>query len=181
MNESHHIYLVFSFTGTLLSKAIRYITKDQYAHVSICFEDTFREMYSFGRKHPSNPIWAGLVIEDLFSGIFVANKDSQCLIYKIPITKEQHDNLRYELEKFMSKQSKYKYNLAGLITLKFNHPLKRQYHYFCSQFVSELLMKSNIHNTYKEPELIRPCELINIDNKHMVFEGSIHELAKLMS
>lgn len=181
MNEDRYIYLVFSFTGTLLSKTIKYVTKDEYAHVSICFEDTFKEMYSFGRKYPSNPIIAGLVKEDLFNGVFVANKDSKCLIYKVPVTEEQYTDLRTGLDKFMSEQSKYRYNFAGLLALRCNLPLKRKYHYFCSQFVSELLINSNIAEIKKAPELIKPCELININNKLLVFEGTIADFAEKMN
>ena len=145
MNEDRYIYLVFSFTGTLLSKTIKYVTKDEYAHVSICFEDTFKEMYSFGRKYPSNPIIAGLVKEDLFNGVFVANKDSKCLIYKVPVTEQQYSDLRTGLDKFMSEQSKYRCNIAEL---------------------------------KKAPELIKPCELIDINNKLLVFEGTIADFAE---
>lgn len=170
-----NIYLVFSFTGTLLSRIIKRTTKDSYAHVSISLEDNFEKMYSFGRKHPSNPIWAGLVTENLFEGVFKNFKNSQCLVYKIEITEEQYNQLEIELNKFMGEQNKYRYNFAGLIALKFNKTLKRKYHYFCSQFVSELLHKSEILYLNKPPELTKPCELINIENKIFVFEGSIKD------
>ena len=133
---------------------------------------------AFGRKYPSNPIIAGLVKEDLFNGVFVANKDSKCLIYKVPVTEQQYSDLKTGLDKFMSEQSKYRYNFAGLLALRWNMPLKRKYHYFCSQFVSELLINSNIAELKKSPELIKPCELIDINNKLLVFEGTIADFAE---
>lgn len=174
------IYLVLSYTGTLLSKTIRYITHENYAHVSLCLEDTFRHMYSFGRKYPSNPIIAGLVTEDLFSGVFT-NKDSRCLIYKIKVTDSQYNALKSELNRFMAEQPKYKYNFAGLISLKMNKGLKRRYHYFCSQFVSEVLKNSNIaDNLNKDSALIKPCDLLDLDNKSLVYEGTILDFQNMM-
>ena len=176
-----NIYLVFSFTGTVLSRIIKKTTKDSYAHVSICIDGDFEKMYSFGRKHPSNPIWAGLVIENLFDGVFKNFKNSQCLIYKLTITETQFSRLQEELDKFMGEQKKYKYNFAGLITLKFNKALSRKYHYFCSQFVSELLQKSDILTLKKSPALVKPSELINIENKVFIFEGSISDFSNFIS
>lgn len=175
-----NIYLVFSFTGTLLSRIIKRITKDNYAHVSISLEDNFEKMYSFGRKHASNPIWAGLVTENLFDGVFKNFKYSQCLVYKIEITEEQYNRLEIEINKFMEEQKKYRYNFVGLIALKFNKTFKRKYHYFCSQFISELLHKSRILHLNKPPELMKPCELINIENKSFVFEGLITDFNEFL-
>lgn len=178
--ENKEIYLVLSYTGTLLSRAINRMTYDDYAHVSLCLEGTFNKMYSFGRKYPSNPIFAGLVTEDLFKGVFT-NKNSKCLIYKLTITEEQYNKLISELSRFMDEQSKYKYNFLGLITLKLNKAYKRRYHYFCSQFVCELLMNSNITSFDKDPALIRPCELINLDNKSLVYEGTIKDFRNYLN
>ena len=43
------IYIVLTYTGTFLSKIIRMYTKEEYAHVSISFNENLEEMYSFGR------------------------------------------------------------------------------------------------------------------------------------
>lgn len=177
---SKEIYLIFSYTGTLLSKCIKKITHDKYAHVSISLDDTFTNMYSFGRKHPSNPIWAGLVTENLFDGVFKNFKNSRCLIYKIEISPEQYSILEEIINNFMSEQKKYKYNFIGLFTIKMNNQFKRKYHYFCSQFVSEILHESHIIKLNKSPEFIKPCDLlnINIDKKTFIYEGLITDFKK---
>lgn len=177
---SKEIYLVFSYTGTLLSKCIKKITNDKYAHVSISLDDTFTNMYSFGRKHPSNPIWAGLVTENLFDGVFKNFKNSKCLIYKIEISPEQYLELEKILNIFMSEQKKYKYNFIGLFTVKTKKTFKRKYHYFCSQFVSEVLQAAHIIQLSKSPEFIKPCDLLNtnIENKIFIYEGLITDFKK---
>lgn len=57
------IYIVLTHTGTNLSKIIKNWTKDEFSHVSIALDEDLDEMYSFGRLHPYNPVWAGLVHE----------------------------------------------------------------------------------------------------------------------
>ena len=43
------IYVITTYTGTVLSYMIRNIGKTPYAHVSIALNEDLRPMYSFGR------------------------------------------------------------------------------------------------------------------------------------
>lgn len=169
--KSKYIYLVFSNTGTLLSKCINNITKDDYVHVSISFDDTFSKMYSFGRVFPSNPIIGGLVEEDLHGGVYKRFENTKCLIYKIDITEEQYKLLVDELQYYFADRRKYRYNFIGLLALQFDKTLVRDNHYFCSEFISQLLINSGIYETDKVPQLIKPSDLLDIKNKKFVYEG----------
>ena len=55
MKEDQDIYLVFSKTGTILSRILRNFSKTKYVHSSISLDSEFTQMYSFGRKNPYNP------------------------------------------------------------------------------------------------------------------------------
>lgn len=165
------IYLVFSNTGTILSKCINYYTKDKYVHVSLSFDDTFEKMYSFGRIFPSNPFIGGLVKENLRDGVYKKFQNSQCVIYKIEVTNKQYLLLRNELNLFLQDQKKYRYSLLGLIGVVINKPIKRNNRYFCSEFISHLLIKSEIYDSDKIPSLIKPSDLLNINDKEFVYEG----------
>ena len=166
-----NIYLVFSNTGTILSKCINYYTKDKYVHVSLSFDNTFEKMYSFGRIFPSNPFIGGLVEENLKDGVYKRFQNSECVIYKVEVSNKQYTLLKKELELFLQDQDIYKYNLLGLIGVAINKPIKRNNKYFCSEFISHLLIKSEIYNSDKHPGLIKPSDLLNIRDKEFVYEG----------
>ncbi|MCF0148031.1 MAG: hypothetical protein HUJ77_06485 [Clostridium sp.] len=170
-----NIYLVFSNTGTVLSRCINYYTKDKYVHVSLSFDNTFEKMYSFGRIFPSNPFIGGLVEENLRDGVYKKFQNSQCVIYKIEVTNKQYILLRNELELFLQDQDKYRYSLLGLIGVVINRPIKRNNRYFCSEFISHLLIKSEIYDSDKIPSLIKPSDLLSIDDKEFVYEGLTHK------
>ena len=38
------IYIILTFTGTALSRLIKYYTKDEFAHVSISLDSELKEM-----------------------------------------------------------------------------------------------------------------------------------------
>ena len=173
--NTKNIYLIFSKTGTLLSQAISACTHKEYAHVSISLDSTFRKMYSFGRVIPNLPYPGGFVEENLYSGVYELFPESKCMIYKLEITEDQFNIIKESIEEFLSRKDVYKYNLLGSVTLLFNKPLEREDMYFCSQFVSELLIKCGLLDNRIDPRLVRPLDLLQFENKKLVYEGVIKD------
>ena len=170
------IYIVTTFTGTLLSCLIRNISKTPYAHVSIALNEYLRPMYSFGRLDPDNPFSGGLTTENIYTGVFQKSPNARCLIYKLEITEKQFLDLEREIKSFFDSDINYRYNFIGLFGVLMDKPIHRDNHYFCSQFITTLLKQSNIWHSPKIPELTSPTDLLNIPNKTLIYEGFINEL-----
>lgn len=173
--NTRDIYIVLSRTGTMFSNIIALFTQKEYSHVSLSLDSSFTQMFSFGRKIPTKVLPAGLVEENLYDGVFAMYPKSRCLICKVNITDEQFVFLQTEIDKFFKNKDNYKYSILGTVTAYFNKPYKREYYYFCSQFVSELLINSGIYKTDKLPEVIKPMDLLEIDNIEIIYEGFIKE------
>ena len=173
--NNREIYIVLSRTGTMFSNIIALFTQKEYSHVSLSLDSSFTQMFSFGRKIPSKVLPAGLVEENLYDGVFAMYPNSRCLVYKVNITDEQFTYLQNEINNFFENKDKYKYSVLGTVTAYFNKPHKREYYYFCSQFVAELLINSGIYKTDKLPEVIKPMDLLEIENKTLFYEGLINE------
>ncbi len=177
-NQPYYIYLVFSKTGTWLARTLKHFSKTKYVHTSIGFEDTFTEIYSFGRKHVNNPFSGGFVKENLYDGVYKKNKSSECKIFKIPVSEEQYLGLKKDIEFFYINRAKYRYNFLGLFGILFNRPLNRKYHYFCSQFVYTILKRHNLLDIDKHPELVQTIDLFEIENKSLIYEGLIIDMKR---
>ena len=167
--------MVYSKTGSILSRAISLFSETDYVHASISFDDSFTHLYSFGRKKPYNPFSGGFVVETFFGGTYSRFPRSECYITTLEITEEQYNSLKKELETFMQQKDHYKYNFLGLFGALLNIPVKRKNYYFCSQFVSEMLIKSGIYLSSKPPELIRPDDLFNIENQQFYYSGFVNQ------
>lgn len=178
MKRDQYIYLVFSKTGTILSQVLKFFSKTKYVHTSISLDSDFTQMFSFGRKNPYNPFSGGFVIESLYEGVYERFPLCECHIVKVPVTDEQLKVLKKELNSFLLRKNTYKYNFLGLFGILLNRPIKRSNHYFCSQFISELLIKSGIYTSNKPPELIRSDELILIDHQESYYTGFVRGIAK---
>lgn len=166
-----YLYLVFSKTGTWLSKVLRIFIQTKYVHAAISLEENLEKMYSFGRVDPDNPFSGGFTEESFRTGIYLKNRNCECLVYRIKITEEQYVVLANEISKFLSSSRSLHYNFLGLFTAALKIPLKRKNYYFCSQFVSELLIKINVLDCSNIPELIKPTDLLHMVAKEKVFEG----------
>lgn len=166
------IYIILSSTGTLLSKTIKLYTKAPYNHTSIGFDTELKELYSFGRKNPNNPLFAGFVKENLRHAFF---QNAKCCIYKLVISNDEYLSIRHLLEEFKIEREKYKYNLVGLLGVMFNYPINRDYHYFCSQFVATLLQESGTYHFDKDLGLIKPSDFHYLKNATLIYEGTFSD------
>lgn len=180
MIRSMYIYLVFSKTGTWLSRILKFFVKTKYVHVSIALDEDLSKMYSFGRVNPDNPFSGGFVEESFSTGVYKKNRNCECIVYRIKITAEQHQLLEEEINAFLAKQESLRYNFIGLFTAGMKIKLKRERYYFCSQFVSELLIKINVLNDNNPPEMIRPTDLLTIETKEIVYQGFVWDYGTAM-
>lgn len=175
--SSKNIYLVFSKTGTMFSQLISLCTHEEYAHVSLSLDNTFTKMYSFGRINPAKVLPAGFVYENIYDGVFAMFPESKCLIYKVSVTEHQYHKLVKEIRIFENNKDNLKYNILGTSLVYFHRPRKRENYYFCSEFVSEVLINSGIFTTHKKPEEILPLDLLAVENKTLIYEGYINKLS----
>ncbi|TCT12996.1 hypothetical protein EDC18_11070 [Natranaerovirga pectinivora] len=173
MNDNY-IYLVFSKTGTWLSRGISFFSKTKFVHTSLSFDNSFKVMYSFGRIHPDKPFTGGFAIENLYDGVYQKSTYCECMIYKIRVTREQYLDLQREVSYFCENKKNFKYNFLGLFGVLLNRPVIRKNYYFCTQFVSEVLINSNIYKSEKIPALIKTTDLMDISNMELVYNGPIH-------
>jgi|SRR5690554_400875 len=171
----NYIYLVFSKTGTWLARLIRVISQQKYVHTAISFDNDFVKMYSFGRIHPDNPFYGGFVEENLYAGVYQRFSGCECLIYRVRVTPEQYCYLQQLVEDFRQKKDRLRYNFLGLFGVLLNRPIKRENHYFCSQFVAQLLSESKVYNCGKDPGLTRTSDFFTMENKDVFWEGSISD------
>ena len=174
--KEKEIYLLFTHSGSLLSRAIKKVTRDPYSHVSIAFDPELREVYSFGRKKPKNPFIAGFVKEDMNNGTLSLFPNVACELHQMKITTEQHRKLRGEIAYYQRNADRYKYNFLGIITAWGGYPLHRYNAYFCSQFVASVFNDAGIKVIGKNPGLITPMEILSEIKKKgavLIYRGTV--------
>lgn len=163
-----HVYIMLSATSSMLSTAIGAVTKQKYNHISISFDIELDEVYSFGRLNPNNPFSGGFSREQVTSNFYLK---AECQIYELDVTGEQLEKLRTIINQYNKNKHYYYYNLLGLITAWLNIPWDRPDAFFCSEFVSTILISADVLDNALIPSITRPHDIINNLNLALYYEG----------
>lgn len=166
---------MLTHTGTYLSQMIKRYTQSDYSHVSLSLNKELTEVYSFGRKNPKNPLFAGFVKEDIKNGTYSLFTETTCQVYSMKVSDVAYERIVSEVERFNERKEDYHYSLMGVFTAAVNIPLERENFYFCSQFVSHILKQAGIELFDKPCSLVRPAHFLNAPNLHLEYEGKLSE------
>ncbi|SER44255.1 hypothetical protein SAMN04487944_104137 [Gracilibacillus ureilyticus] len=175
-----YVYIMLSDTGTLFTTMIKKYTKAPYNHASISFDPQLREMYSFGRKNPKNPLNGGFVKEDIWSGTFSRYPDTTCVIYKLKVSERQMSKMKRVLHVFIKNNDKFLYNILGVFGVSIKEPIEFSNSYFCSQFVAEILHRSGIKLWDKLPAMVTPDDFRNSGDLELIYEGRLFDFTPIL-
>ena len=180
------IYLVLSKTGTgpakliyLRVKAAKAFFNDekryegmQYSHASISKNsllggilinnDPFNnDMMSFARRDIHNTFNAGLIIEDVRTGIFAFRPlTTEIAVFKLSVSTTEYKAIVQIMNEYWAKAEEYDMNFSGLATqLLIGKSVAPDKKFFCSQWIATILQEVGI-NLFpgKRPEDVRPFE-----------------------
>lgn len=170
------IYIVLTRTDTFLSKIISFIKNDEYTHASISLDESLDEMYSFGRKYTYNPFIGTFVRESFNKGIFGVHENLRGVVIEIPVTDRQYRAAKKALNKFILNRSSYSYNYLGLVCGLFNKEVFFERSFLCSEFVYHILNSSTIVDLNMHRSLVRPQNLLNLDEGAIIYEGNLKNI-----
>ena len=168
------IYIIVTYTGTILSKIIKQFTKAEYSHVSIALDEKLEKMYSFGRLNPYNPVWGGFVHEGINIGTFKRFKNTIAKVISIEISKEQYEKICTIIEMINRNKKHYNFNIIGLFAVGINKKIQRINTFYCAEFVKYVLEQANVDLGL--PSLIKPEDFKNLDNTQ---KGKLEYVGKL--
>jgi len=165
------VYVLLTDTGTVLTKMIKLYTKKPHNHASIALDDQLWNVYSFGRKKPRNPFFAGFVRENIRGGIF---RNADCAIYCCTLSEKQYELICKKIREIEENKGNYRYNLLGLFAVMLNMEYDRKNAFFCSHFVAALLEESGIKiNKDKPLSLVTPDDIKASSSLELVYEGKL--------
>lgn len=172
-NKDKKIYIVLSSTPSIVARLIRIFTREKYSHSSLSLTEDLQWMYSFGRTHPYNPFHGGFVRESPDISTFKRFPKSHIAVLEVGVSAEQLEGIREGIQKMLLEQKKYQYNYVGLFKAGANIPHDRkEYQYYCSEFISELLTSQNVISRDQLPEIIHPMDFLNL-GYNVIYRGKL--------
>lgn len=169
------IYIVSTYTGTVLAHLIRTITRKPYSHISISLDDSLETMYAFGRINPKNPLIAGFVEEGVNKGLYEIKKNTICRVYSMEIDEDKYERLQKNIARVKSIKALYNYDLISLIAIPLGVNRKPQFGYVCSTFAADMLKKSGIELLNKPYNYVQPNDFYNLNGLTLEYEGLLRD------
>ena len=170
-----HVYIVVSQTGTLLSRLLKFVTKAEYNHASISLVPDLETMYSFGRKNPYNPFWAGFVTESARFGTFKRFSNTRIVVLDIAVSEEQYLALSRRIQTMMTLKKHYHYNYLGLWLAGLRICYRRKRAFYCSEFVRDLLEKQDILDEGQMEPIVLPIHFLSLPTAQQVYAGLLRD------
>jgi hypothetical protein len=170
------IYILLTRSTTLVSRTVHFVTKAPYTHVSLCLDDKMRMLYSSSRKNGRTIFPAGPCIERLDYGFWDKHPETPCILHEIEVSDEAYERIREEIQGILDRQEHHHFNIIGLFLCYFDIAWARERHFFCSQFVSEMLRRSDALELPKHPTLMRPMDYARLERLRCVYEGDLRGL-----
>ena len=167
------IYILLTRSGTLLSKLVYAVTGASYTHASMAFDEELNCLYSSTRKNGYTMFPAGPSKEYLNKGVFRLRGDAPCALYALEVTDEAYVRARRRAEHMMARGELYRFNTLGLILCALHIRWQRRRHYFCSQFVSEVLQKSGALELPKPSTLMHPSDYAELPELRCLYRGTL--------
>lgn len=173
-----HIYLAMVDTPGIFAYIIRRFLRQKYIHVVISMDAGLEEAYSFGRRNPRIPIFAGFEREDKYR-ILKAFPNAEYMVCELECSAEQKKNIRERLREDYKQRLRHHYAVLGLVFIACGIPFYRKNHYTCSSYIARLLYENNINISSKHFSLVTPKDFYLYPNKKTVFEGRLAEFVTI--
>lgn len=173
---SHYIYIVLSRTETGFARTLRTIGHLNYNHSAIALDKDLRELYSFARSEQYGYLTARLVHETT-DRYLVNAKDIPIKVYRIPVSKEQHDWVRNTIHEIMDDPN-FMYNLFSVLTYPIFGGFTTYKAFSCAEFVAYVLQ----HLGYKIRKPLpryRPDDLQPLLEEYLCYDGKLLSFTKV--
>ena len=167
------VYIVLTYTGTILSRVVRLYTRKEYCHVSISLDKDLNQMYSFGRLNPYIPFLGGFVQESPKYGTFKRFKNTKAKIFSLDVSDEEYLKIKSTIEDISKNREVYKFNVMGLITVMGHYHLKRDKCFYCAEFVKHVLNSSDLGLDL--PDVIKPEDFQKVNGMDLIYIGRLSE------
>ena len=129
-----------------ISTLVYYIGGHGYTHASLALGEDENTYYSFNYR--------GFCVETIEKHRRRGVKNS--LRYQLSVSDRTYEEIKVRIEQFKSHRDEFQYTRIGVLFCALRIPFKWKKHYFCSQFVAEILAASGAVKLKNKPQLYLP-------------------------
>lgn len=164
-NGKRKAYILLTRLPDYGSKWVGFLTGYAYTHASIGLDEDLNTFYSFTVR--------GFLAEKITKYVRPGRKPFPCCLYEMEVSKQIYQAIKEKINVFAAGKRNYRYAKLGAVCSLFHIPFIQKQHYFCSQFVAEILGSAKAARLTKSSALYLPRDLAELPNKTMIFQGNL--------
>ena len=169
--ERKKIYILLTQFPGWNAHAIRLWTRFPYTHASVGLEEDLNTFYSF--------VYKGFIVESIARYNKPGRKPMPCALYALEVSSETYQTARQILLSFQQNRENLHYSRLGVVIgLLLRLPFRRKNHYFCSQFVADVLKHCQALRLEKDSTLYLPKDFSRNKDLKMVFRGDLLQMQR---
>lgn len=165
MEPSRKLYILLTRFPGKTAIAIHAMTGCYYTHASIGLEEDMNTFYSVVGK--------GLIVEKITRYVRPDREPFPCQLYELEVSEKVYASVKRLLEESVENKSLYQYSKLGVVLCLLRIPFRRKYHYFCSQYVAEILKDSQAAKLVKDSTLYYPGDFRRMPGVRLHFQGNL--------
>lgn len=146
------------------AKFLSWYTRFPYTHASIGFEEDMNTFYTFISK--------GFLVESIKKYNKPDRESFPCALYEITVSESTYNHIKSLVMTYKARKERLRYSTLGVVCCCLRIPLKRRNKYFCSQFVAEVLHKSQVLQLKKKSTLYLPKDISKHKELKLIFVGN---------
>ena len=150
------------------SKAIQALTGFYYTHASIGLEEDMNTFYSFVVK--------GFIVEEISRYLRPDRAPFPCQLYELEVSEKVYNSVKKILSSYIERKKHLRYTKLGLVFCLLRIPYKKDHHYFCSQFVADVLKQAKANRLKKNSALYLPKDFKNLPGIRLHFQGNLQSM-----
>ena len=150
------------------SRAMALWTRFRYCHASIGLEEDPNTFYSF--------VFKGFIEEKISRYVQAGRGHCPCQLYELETSEKVYAALKERIASYVERKKELRYTKLGLILGLMQIPYKKKSHYVCSQFVAEVLKKSEAVALQKRTCLYRAKDLCKLPGLRLIFQGPLRSV-----
>ena len=136
MNNKYTVSVLFVNYEDFWSKVVYYVLGCGYSHAAISVDEEDEIYYSFNFK--------GFRREKPRKHVV-----SKSVCYKLSVSREEYNKIAEMIDEFQRRRFEWRFNLCGLLLSRIHIKRRKDMHYFCSEFVAEMLERAQVY-TFKK-------------------------------
>lgn len=168
MEPTRKIFIMLSRFPGRTSHIIHALTGFYYTHASIGLEEDLDTFYSF--------LTRGFVVEKISRYVRPDRAPFPCQVYVLEVPETVYETVKRLLMLFQDNKPTLRYARLGVALSLLRIPYKRKHHYFCSQFVAELLEYCQVMRLKKNSALYHPGDFRHVPGMRLYFQGNMRDM-----